>query len=292
MADDTASEALVAEKPATSDIARVDPGERGKLTVLDRAVEHVADYSLVRTRGVITANSTFGRRPSRARVNKQRDHVRTGLDVTLQWPMSAAEVTDDLRRGVTKGMTDSGLLTDSIDIHVSDFGPVAVGNGKNDAVPMEEFDLAVPPKPASIRRPLATPAATPLAIAITLALLAGAAVLIRDALVGMSVIGGTEWTAGAFDALDGLSPQSWMLPAGIALAVVGLLVVLASIKWRARRYQPSGLADDVWVSKSDLSRLEPSTGATPAHIETDEGDATDKSAESTSSESTSQEATR
>ncbi len=46
-----------------------------------------------------------------------------------------------------------------------------------------------------------------------------------------------------------------MVPAGIAAAVVGVLMILASLKWRGRRYRPTDLADDVWIHRSDRAKL-------------------------------------
>ncbi|WP_052493272.1 Asp23/Gls24 family envelope stress response protein [Rhodococcus sp. MEB064] len=236
-----------ADLPASADIPEAgelaDPGSRGTLTVLDRAVERIADASLTRTSGVLTAGGSFGRRPSRVKVTKQDDHVRAAVDVTSRWPLSAATVATDLRRDIVRGMSESGLTTDSVDVHVGDFGDVGTASTAADATTV--------PAP----RPLATPAATPLAIILSLLLLAGAAVLIRDGLVGLSVLTGSAWTADALDAIDGLTVQSWMFPVGIALAVIGALLVLAALKWRARRYRPSGIADDVWVHKSDVASL-------------------------------------
>ncbi|MBY6539555.1 Asp23/Gls24 family envelope stress response protein [Rhodococcus sp. BP-349] len=237
------------------DPGTVDPAQRGSLTVLDRAVESIADASLGRTDGVVTSGGSFGRRPSRVKVTKQDDRVRAAVDVTVAWPRSAASVADDLRRDIARGMTDSGLRTDSVDVHVGDFGSVS-----SSAAP------ASGATPAPTTRPLAAPAATPIAIVVSLLLLAGAGVLIRDALVGFSVISGREWTASALDWIDGLTPLSWMFPAGIAIAVVGALLVLASLKWRARRYRSSGIAEDVWVHKADLAKVtepEPAVAAAP-----------------------------
>lgn len=231
----------------------VDPGERGTLTVTDRAVEHIAAASLGRTTGVVTASSGFGRKPSRVKVTKDGDRVRAAVDTTVGWPLSAAAVADELRRDIARGMTDSGLRPDSVDVRVSDFGGDE-SSPKNAVAPTTGTPAASP-------RPLAAPAATPLAVLFSLLLLTGAGVLIRDGLVGLSAVTGTTWTPGALDALDGLTPQSWMFPVGIAVAVVGVLVVLASLKWRARRYKPSEIADEVWLRKSDLKKLQ----AVPDH---------------------------
>ncbi|MBY6367439.1 hypothetical protein [Rhodococcoides corynebacterioides] len=223
-----------------------EPGERGSLTVLDRAIERIADASLSRTTGVVSGGGTFGRRPSRVKVTQEGRTVRAAADVTVTWPRSAVTVADDLRRDIARGMTDSGLRTESVDVRVGDFAStdreVAAAAGST-------ADLLPAP------RPLAAPAATPWAFLWTLALLAGAAVLIRDAVVLWGWVPGTAWTGSALDYLNGLGPQSWMVPGGIAAAVVGALMVLAALKWRGRRYRPTDLADDVWIHRRDRAKL-------------------------------------
>ncbi|MBY6349382.1 hypothetical protein [Rhodococcoides corynebacterioides] len=224
-----------------------EPGERGSLTVLDRAIERIADASLTRTSGIVSGGGTFGRRPSRVKVTQEGRVVRAAADCTVTWPRSAVVVADELRRDIARGMADSGLRAESVDVRVGDFA--APRDRDLAASAGSTADLLPAP------RPLAAPAATPWALLWTLALLAGAAVLIRDALAVWNVVPGEAWTASALDYLDGLGPQSWMVPAGIAAAVVGVLMILASLKWRGRRYRPSGIADDVWIHRSDRAKL-------------------------------------
>lgn len=238
-----------------------EPGERGSLTVLDRAIERIADASLTRTSGIVSGGGAFGRRPSRVKVTQEGRVVRAAADCTVSWPRPAVAVADDLRRDIARGMTDSGLHAESVDVRVSDFA----APGDRDLVASAGSTADLLPAP----RPLAAPAATPWALLWTLALLAGAAVLIRDALVMWNAVPGEPWTATALDYLDGLGPQSWMVPAGIAAAVLGVLMILASLKWRGRRYRPSGIADDVWIHRRDRAKLaasstESSTGTTSA----------------------------
>lgn len=250
----------------------IDPGDRGELTVLDKAVEHIADASLSRTTGVSTASSgALGRRASRVSVSKTGDVVRSTADLTVRWPMSAPRVADDVRQDIARGMTSSSLAVDDVDVHVGNF---AIPPGLTLDTPRAADGHVVP-----TRRPLARPAATPIAVVLAVVFIAAGAALVRDGLVELGALAGSSWSTAAVDWFDGLTPQSWMTPAGIAVGVVGLLLVLASLKWRARRHRPVDGVAEVWVRPTKTKKSEPETVDTPPTLVTDTATTgTDKSA--------------
>ncbi|MBJ8338945.1 hypothetical protein JGU71_08615 [Antrihabitans sp. YC3-6] len=103
----------------------------------------------------------------------------------------------------------------------------------------------------SAKPPRSAPALRPAAIGAALALIAVGGVAIRDTLVEAGAVAGQPWIAPALGRLDGLSAQAWMVPAGIAVAVVGLLLLASALK--PRRSTHTGLATDgLWIRRHDL----------------------------------------
>ncbi|MEO9220939.1 MAG: DUF6286 domain-containing protein, partial [Mycobacteriaceae bacterium] len=65
----------------------------------------------------------------------------------------------------------------------------------------------------------------------------------------------TSWTKRAADTIDGLSPQTWMIPAGVALALLGLWWLFAALKPRRRTEIALSGEPGAWIRPSDLARL-------------------------------------
>ena len=73
---------------------------------------------------------------------------------------------------------------------------------------------------------MAAPAATGVTLVLALVLIALGVIAVRDVLLWTGAITGTPWIINALKYFDGLTPQEWMLPAGIAVAILGVLLVL------------------------------------------------------------------
>jgi len=122
----------------------------------------------------------------------------------------------------------------------------------------EEVDLesgASPVEPTAGRTPTATPAAAPWAVLLALVVLALGVVGIRDALVAAGAFGGSSWTKNTANAIDGLTARTWMIPAGIGLAVLGLWWLLAALKPRKRTEISLSGTPGAWMRPGDLARL-------------------------------------
>lgn len=90
----------------------------------------------------------------------------------------------------------------------------------------------------------------------------------REALAAWGAVPGGSWLPGAADALGAVGPQWWVLPAGVALALVGLALLLAALRPRRRRHLALGPDDRVWVGSGDLARLvRTSVGDLPGVLE-------------------------
>jgi hypothetical protein len=116
--------------------------------------------------------------------------------------------------------------------------------------------------------PVAAPAATGVALLLAIALISLGVVAGRDALLATGAITGSPWIAAALHYLDGLTVHTWMIPAGLGAAVVGLLLLFAAIKPRRRTHRPLA-ATATWIRSRDILRLarcaaEPVTGVAEA----------------------------
>ena len=109
---------------------------------------------------------------------------------------------------------------------------------------------AAPPAKA----PLAAPAATSVSVVLALVLIGAGVVAGRDALIDFGAIAGTPWIAAGLKAIDGLTAQTWMLPVGIAVAIIGLLLLVAAVKPRKRTHVPT-TAPGVWITPRDVRRV-------------------------------------
>lgn len=77
----------------------------------------------------------------------------------------------------------------------------------------------------------------------------------REALAAWGAVPGGSWLTGAADAVGAVGPQWWVLPAGAALALVGLALLLAALRPRRRRHLTLGADGRVWLHADDLARL-------------------------------------
>jgi hypothetical protein len=127
-----------------------------------------------------------------------------------------------------------------------------------DTTAMQEVDpvsAATPVEPTAGRTPTAAPAATPWAVLLALVMLALGVVGIRDALIGAGAFGGSSWTKNTANAIDGLTARTWMIPAGIGLAVLGLWWLLAALKPRKRTEISLSGTPGAWMRPGDVARL-------------------------------------
>lgn len=122
---------------------------------------------------------------------------------------------------------------------------------------------------ASGRAPVAAPAAATVGVLVALLLLGAGVVGVRDGAVGAGWLRGTYWTRTAAQHIDGLTPQIWMIPVGVVLALVGVWWVLAALKPRRRTAVALEAGSAVWVRPRDLAHLAAATAdAVPGVIRT------------------------
>jgi len=78
---------------------------------------------------------------------------------------------------------------------------------------------------------------------------------VRDGLVAAGALGGTPWITSAITNVNGLTPHTWMLPAGVVAVLVGVWWVLAALKRRRRTAVQLDADTAVWMRPLDLARV-------------------------------------
>ncbi|WP_160312836.1 Asp23/Gls24 family envelope stress response protein [Jiangella alkaliphila] len=223
-----------------------DPGDRGRLTIHDRVVARIAEQAAVeaggwRERGGLVPG--FGGRPlPRASARVVGRHVRLDLVVGSRLDASLPEAAAEIRTAVHSRVGElTGLTVDDVDIRVSRFADTTPSTGA-DVLP-------------AAARPAAPGVARKAGLLLALLLLGVAGVAIHAALAGLDLVGGQSLVDRAVRWVDGLRPQDWMLPAGVALMVVGVLLVAAAVWRRPRRSLELVSSTGVYASRRAIEAV-------------------------------------
>jgi len=108
---------------------------------------------------------------------------------------------------------------------------------------------------AKAKTPVAAAAAAPLGVVFAVVLGALGVIGVRDGLVAAGALGGTPWLTSAITNVNGLTPHTWMLPAGIVAVLVGVWWVLAALKRRRRTALQLDADTSIWMRPTDLARV-------------------------------------
>jgi uncharacterized alkaline shock family protein YloU len=104
-----------------------DPGERGSLTIQDRAVRRIAEAATLSVPGVAPAeqsthklNTALGRSYPRVDCDVAGGRVRAEVEVVGRWPVSAPHLGDQVREAVTDQLQRlAGLRVDAVDVSIA-----------------------------------------------------------------------------------------------------------------------------------------------------------------------------
>jgi hypothetical protein len=85
---------------------------------------------------------------------------------------------------------------------------------------------------------------------------------IRDGIVATGWMGGSMWTANVVNWIDGLTFAPWMIPAGIAAILVGLVVLLVALAPRRTTAVELSGKTSVVIAHRDIARIAESAART------------------------------
>lgn len=115
---DTGAAVLEEAAPVT------DPGDRGRLQVRGRAIEHLVEAAVLTTPGVRrhgkALSGLIGHDLPRVDAVVAGDHVRTEVEIAAEWGRPLAALSADVRARITTALCDhAGLVVDGIAVHVA-----------------------------------------------------------------------------------------------------------------------------------------------------------------------------
>ncbi len=111
----------------------------------------------------------------------------------------------------------------------------------------------VSPRPGPV--PVAVAGAGKVAVVLALALAACGVVAVRDAVIGLGWASGSTWLPAVADTIDGITPGGWLIPAGVALAVVGLALMVIALSPRRRTAVAVRAETAVYLSVDGIAKL-------------------------------------
>ncbi|KRE27885.1 hypothetical protein ASG82_16175 [Mycobacterium sp. Soil538] len=90
---------------------------------------------------------------------------------------------------------------------------------------------------------------------LALMLAAAGGVAVRDAVIGLGWATGTTWLPAIADTVDGITPGGWLVPAGVALALAGLALMVIALSPRRRTAVAVRAETPVYLSVDGIATL-------------------------------------
>ena len=103
--------------------------------------------------------------------------------------------------------------------------------------------------------PVASAAASRVAVLLAVVLAAAGCVGIRDVLVGVGWLSGVQWTPTVIDALDGVAPSTGLSAAGAVVGLIGIALMVLAVLPRRRTAFPLSAATAVYLRRADIPKL-------------------------------------
>ncbi len=101
-----------------------------------------------------------------------------------------------------------------------------------------------------------------------LALIGLGVALIREVLVHANAVSGSLWAAKTVTYLNDRPPTDWMVPAGVAAALLGLVLVVLALRPRARKELAVSARTGVFLTTASVRRLAESAAADVDGVDT------------------------
>ncbi len=108
---------------------------------------------------------------------------------------------------------------------------------------------------ASTKTPLGPGAITLVGVLLALLVLGLGVIGLQVALVATGLLHGTPWLTSGLQRVDGLTPAGWMSPAGLVLVLLGVALLVLTLKRRPRKAVALNATTGVFLRPRDLARL-------------------------------------
>lgn len=107
-----------------ADVALAEPDQRGRTTIEDVVVEHIASQAALEVNGVTATGSDLekliGRRLPKADAQVAGTRARVQLEIAAAWPYPLAALAAAVREHVTSRLVElTGLSIDGVDVDVA-----------------------------------------------------------------------------------------------------------------------------------------------------------------------------
>lgn len=107
-----------------TDLIVTDPGQRGRLSIADRAIDRIAGRAAAGVDGVLATTSALGkvvgRQLPKVSSDVRENDVRLSVDIAVAWPSPLREVVRQVRESViTDVETLAGKRVRSVDVTVA-----------------------------------------------------------------------------------------------------------------------------------------------------------------------------
>lgn len=228
----------------TSDVAAPLPTARGRTVIDDRVRRQLIERAALSVPGVLARRTLVpGRTLPTATVAGDPGAQIVDVQIAAAWPVDGAATLDSVRAAV------AGELASALGEHPDRVG-VTITRVESDRTPAQvadayEVDPGTGPIDVRHRRfaPRRAATATYSGVLIAVGLIAAGAVAIREALTTAD-----PWIAPALRWAAEAHWQWWIWPAATVAAVLGLVLLVASVTPRRRTHVSVG--DHIWVPRS------------------------------------------
>lgn len=230
-------------------------GDRGRLDISQRAVERIAEIAARRHGGVVRRDAVLGRGLPKARAVLAGRRTRLEVEVAAAWGRPLDEVAAEVRDAVADDVERfTGLGVDRVDVDVTAVDPRACLPGHG--VAEEASADAAESTPPAAKPPAAKPAVSVVGVVAALVLICLGGAGIAEMLRATGLLRGEVIPASWYGRTVELAPAGWMRPAGIAAVLVGVLLLILTLKPRKRTHLAVRPDDNlVWIRLGDVARL-------------------------------------
>lgn len=244
-----------------SDLAAHDRTAPGTVVISDRALKGLVQGAVLELPEVWAATrpDRRGSKPPKVTVSGPEDRPTIAASVPIIWPQPAASVANEARLVVRDRLSSlAGRRPGSVDVTVSE---VISPSTRAERLPLPAAEQV---EHRTVPAPRATTAATAVGPLCALALLTAGGIAIHDLLAAGGWINEPQWFARVARWLAELHWSQVMVPAAIAAAAIGLLLLWIAVKPRRRTHRQLVGAPELCTRRSDIgARVRAVTLAVP-----------------------------